>query len=562
MPIQNKHESLNLYSLHNDFDFSDDIIIIDTGAQLSIIKEGALCQNITICISEKRPVRGIGQLTSTTTIGSVKGNLTFNGIPFLHSFQIMSNVNLRIPADGLLGNDFLSSYGAVLRLSQETMELRFPKYYMKENTRQICKFNEEDISPKLAVTQKEKNERKIDRNNFIQTGILNYDSESKTYQNDLNYDAIEFINSEELNKEYFMQQSTERSCAPDMKKKCSRKIKKDKNKDFYKNLNSIDYVETINLTSIDIEMKHGTCMFSNTEETIFDAITTMNENTEIIDPNERTNYLMQKLKLDHCDLSSKNAMKKLCRKFSKVFFIEGDRFEHTDVIHHRIPLKPGTNPIFTRQYRIPENQKEEVQRQIDEMEGKGIIEKSNSPWNSPLLLVPKKSDETGEKKFRLVIDYRKLNSVTMPQTYPTPLIDEIIDQMNNAKLFTTLDLQGAFHQIPMDPASKEYTAFSTSIAKYQFRSSPFGLLGSPYSWLRCIHTVLTGLIGYGCFVYMDDIIIYSNDLDGQVKILENVFQRLLDHKLVSQHFWQHKFHIWDTSFQQTVSKPILKKLNV
>lgn len=161
--------------------------------------------------------------------------------------------------------------------------------------------------------------------------------------------------------------------------------------------------------------------------------------------NNRSQFIFESLKLTHCKELEKKEMHKLCKNFAGAFYIEGDTLEHTDVIRHKIELKPGTTPINTRQYRIPETQKTEIQRQLDELESKGVIEKSKSPWNSPLLLVPKKENQYGEKQYRLVIDYRKLNSVTQPLAYPIPLIDEIIDQMQGSQIFTTLDLQGAFH---------------------------------------------------------------------------------------------------------------------
>lgn len=557
---ENKEDSLNIFTLHNDFSpchkYNYTIIkykiinnvirifvpfsgankilhlIIDTGAQMSIIKYGAIRQDAIICTSSSRPVKGIAQNACSNTIGRITGNLILNDMPFFHNFQIMKNVDLDISADGLLGNDFLVNYGANLKLYEGIMELRFPKYYWDETKDKVTKLTKNDVSPKKAVQNNEINQKKIDQEIMIRSGLFLYNSKLEKPQEEINYNEIKLINSEELKDDYFIL-NEECPKTQTLKKKATKKSRKGKNKDFYKDLNmeSLNYVEEINLKAINGEIENEQYMFTNEQDETFNINEMWHRTTEITNINERTNYLMENLNLKHCDPTYKREMNKLCKKYNKAFSIEGDRFEHTDVIRHHIQLKPGTQPIFTRQYRIPESQKEEVQRQIDEMESKGIIEKSNSPWNSPLLLVPKKTDETGERKFRLVVDYHKLNSVTIPQSYPIPLIDEIIDQMGNSKIFTTLDLHAAFHQIPMDPASKEYTAFSTSYAKYQFCSSPFGLLSSPFTWLRCIQTVLAGLIGQGVFVYMDDIIIYSKDLNDHINILEKVFQQLITHKL-------------------------------
>ena len=92
---------------------------------------------------------------------------------------------------------------------------------------------------------------------------------------------------------------------------------------------------------------------------------------------------------------------------------------------------------------------------------KNIIEESDSPYNSPVWVVPKKSDALGKQKWRIVIDFRKLNELTDQDAYPLPTIDDILSQLGNAKFFSALNLSSGFHQIPMDPDSKKYTAFST-----------------------------------------------------------------------------------------------------
>ena len=94
----------------------------------------------------------------------------------------------------------------------------------------------------------------------------------------------------------------------------------------------------------------------------------------------------------------------------------------------------------TRPYRLPETQKVEVDKQLKKLLQEGIIEESNSPWNSPILLVPKKLDDSGQQKFRCVVDYRKLNEKTVGNAYPLPDITEITDQLEKAKYFSCLDL--------------------------------------------------------------------------------------------------------------------------
>jgi len=112
----------------------------------------------------------------------------------------------------------------------------------------------------------------------------------------------------------------------------------------------------------------------------------------------------------------------------------------TDGARHTINVEPRTEPINTRPYRPPETQKLEVNKQVKKLLQDGIMEESMSPWLSPILVIPKKLDASGQPKFRLVVDYRKLNERTIGNAYPLPDITEILDQLGQAKYFSCLDL--------------------------------------------------------------------------------------------------------------------------
>ena len=127
------------------------------------------------------------------------------------------------------------------------------------------------------------------------------------------------------------------------------------------------------------------------------------------------------------------------------------------------------------------------------MLSQGIIKPSTNPWSSPLWIVPKKPDASRERKWRTVIDYRKLNEKTIGDAYPLPNIEEILDQLGHAHYFTTLDLASGFHQIPMNPVHAPKTAFSTPSGHYEFTRKPFGLKNAPSSFQRMMNNVLTGL---------------------------------------------------------------------
>lgn len=130
---------------------------------------------------------------------------------------------------------------------------------------------------------------------------------------------------------------------------------------------------------------------------------TDNNLKEIKCEGDRLNYLEENIDLSHCTSIEKKNLYKTFLTYSQAFQIPGDRFQHTTVSVHKIDLKPYTKPIYIRQFGIPEHHKVEMQKQLDELESKGIISKCDSPWNAPIFLVPKKDNDKGEKQYRMVV---------------------------------------------------------------------------------------------------------------------------------------------------------------
>lgn len=140
----------------------------------------------------------------------------------------------------------------------------------------------------------------------------------------------------------------------------------------------------------------------------------------------RADVIMNELKLSNCSENELSFIKKLVKAFPLQFYLEGDILSSTDVIKHCIYLITDSKPVFIRQYRIPMSHREKLQEIIDSYEEQGIIEKSQSNFNSPVILVNKKDQLGGKESFRLVVDYRKLNQITEIQNFPIPLIDDIL----------------------------------------------------------------------------------------------------------------------------------------
>lgn len=154
-----------------------------------------------------------------------------------------------------------------------------------------------------------------------------------------------------------------------------------------------------------------------------------------------------------------------------------------------------------------------------------IVEPTSSPWSSPLLIVPKKSDSTGEKKWRVVIDYRKVNQEIEDDKFPSPNITEILDALSGAVYFTHLDLSQG-HQMMLDEKSRKITSFTTSTGQYQMKRMPMGFKTSPSAFSRMMSVAMSGLTYFKCFVYLDDLVVFSRNLDQHTQNLIEVFSRL------------------------------------
>lgn len=240
---------------------------------------------------------------------------------------------------------------------------------------------------------------------------------------------------------------------------------------------------------------------------------------------ERISRIYNSLETYHCSQHEKMVLKNLINKYNDVFHIEGDGLTFAKSGEHHIFTKPGTNPVNTKQYRLPHGQKPLVREKIAEMLKNGIIEPSTSLWNSPILLVPKKSCND-KKEYRFCVDHKNENKTAELRTFPMPNLDEELSKMNGAKYFSALDIASAFHQIKMHESDKEKTAFTAENKKFQFTRMPFGLSGSPITWQCYITTLLGDLLNTHTMAYADDIMIHTPTINEHIETLTKVLDRL------------------------------------
>lgn len=210
----------------------------------------------------------------------------------------------------------------------------------------------------------------------------------------------------------------------------------------------------------------------------------------------------------------------IIENFKDIFKTKIDEFSICNVGSHSIKILSET-PIFTRNGRIPVAQEEVIEREIEKNFKLGIIRPSISPWCSRIVMV-KKPNGT----WRICVDYRKLNEITIRDRYTSPRIDEIYDTLRDAKIFSILDATSGYYQIAMDESDKEKTAFSFRGKLYEFNRMPFGLCNAPASFQRAVDQIFREENRKFVIPYLDDIIIFSKSMKDHEKHLEIVLGKI------------------------------------
>lgn len=222
-----------------------------------------------------------------------------------------------------------------------------------------------------------------------------------------------------------------------------------------------------------------------------------------------------------------SSLQKICAKFADVFQLDNDPVTVSNLNSQEIRLQENVTPSYVKPYRLPYFQKTEIHNQVSKMLSDGIIEPSNSEWSAPLLIVPKRVDNSsGIKKYRVVVDYRELNKRIQNDRFPLPNIETILDSLQGAMYFSHLDLYQGFYQVNLEQKSRQYTSFMTDRGQFQMTRLPMGLKISPSAFSRAMTVAMSGLNYDKCFIYLDDLIVFGNNLTTHNQNLIKVLHRL------------------------------------
>lgn len=241
------------------------------------------------------------------------------------------------------------------------------------------------------------------------------------------------------------------------------------------------------------------------------------EAAEYIDPDVK-----QALEPGLTDLGEhgQGRLRGLFEKYADVFSWRPGDIGQTNLTRHKIDTGDAS-PIKQRPRRVPLKVRDQVEKQKEKMLQDGIIEESESPWCSPVVLVRKK-----DGTFRFCVDLRAVNRVTKGFAMPLPRIDDSLDTLAKARWFTTLDMATGYWQVELAPEDREKTAFSTGKGLHHFRVMAMGLKNASGTFQKLMEMILAGLDTKSCLVYLDDVILFNRTEDEHLATLQEVFERI------------------------------------
>lgn len=436
--------------------------MIDTEADVSIIKISSIPNCIEVNTNDIIYMRGITD-EKCTSIGSTNVILNIKHLEIKHQFHVVRD-EFRIPTHGIIGKDFLRRHKCLIDYSNMTLTVR----------------------PKNAPSAE------IHIQSEIMRGISAIPPRCQSFKlfriKSNNYPCV--VEAQQISDDIFIPTTIAQ-----------------RKETWIRVLNTSEEFKFVNTDKINASP--------------IDDYDIVRFNKHVQESTMRHDELKKALR-NKIPNHAKNKLWPLCQEFDDIFHLPNDKATVNNFYTQTLTLKDNEQ-VYIKNYRLPQSQKNEIKAQVQKLLKNDLIELSTSNYNSPLILVPKKSTD-GTRKWRMCIDYRLLNKKLIPDKFPLPRIDEILDGMGRAKFFSVMDLQSGYHQIPLEEKSRHVTAFSTDTGFYQWKVLPFGINVAPSSFTRMMTIAFSGLSPEQAFIYMDDIIVIGFSENQHINNLRKVFE--------------------------------------
>lgn len=379
-------------------------ILVDSQADVCILKKDSLNGEYKLDTSDVIDVTGVVK-DPIRALGSTVVKIFIENLEFRHKFYIMPS-SFNIPSDGIIGKDFNKEYNCVIDYGRESFTIRTK---LRDVEIPIHMYSKDT----LVIPPRCEFARTFEISSKLPTLIK----------------AQEF-------KDGVM---------------CSNSIAQN-GRAFVRIINATDSVQKIKMPKFEQESLSNYKIYKI---------------GKIVNSEDRTRKLLNILRKAYPNDNKMHAhLDKICTEYADVFSLDEDPLTVNNFYEQTLKVKDNI-PVFTKNYRTPYTQKLEISNQTRILRENDLIEPSASSYNSAVILVPKKG-KSGEKKWRMCIDYRVVNKKLIPDRFPLPRIDEIIDRLGKSRYFSIIDLKSGFHQVPLHPDFRDITTFSTDEGSFRW----------------------------------------------------------------------------------------------
>lgn len=497
------------------------VFLFDTGSSISLMDE-TFFNSIKSDITYKSLSRQVTISTVNSIVAfksCIEISFKIDKAHFKQAFFIIDISSSSSQFHGIIGCDFMSKHQVVIHMAMRTVsinEVSIP-FFDPSSSLEVnnnIKSSETQSSPSKSVV-------KLSRPITIQPGECNY-ALVRVPKKDLSSNILfepkikspKMISYKSLVE---VNQVDEKSCNSNQNQQFS------------------FHIVVHNISDTECHLNKDTVVGSvSAVDTVIDNCTNEYDSLNLITASPEVKALrdsefsIQDFKLGHLERQDRIVLEEILTNRSHSFSKTLKSMGHTDSV---IPKLTFTSeyPIKTLPFPIPAALSQTAKLQLDQMVEAGIMSRKISEWASPMLLVKKKPDNSGEQKYRLAIDLRLINSILLHNTYPLPKIQTIIANIANYKFFSTLDMQQAYMQVNLPQQFRDRLAITTPFGTYCLNRLPFGLKTAAAIFQSLMDSILESVPG--CYAYQDDIIICSNSFPETCDKLQNVLDIFIKHNL-------------------------------